>query len=201
MFTRLVPETTLVFFLLMVLGYLEQGYLSRPAGGMAAFRDALVATYRSLGGETIVNSTVDEVVVRGDRVRSLRYDGDGMRKRMAEWKTFDPIVLASFGVAARFADVPSLMTIDRVPQFEADGRVNDSLMLRMCNDDPCFAPAGHTVIQALVPTDYEWWATRGAWYNAEKDALVDSMIGVLASHFPWLREPVRMTDLATPLTY
>lgn len=230
MFGRIMPETTPAFFLLMVLGYLEKGYLSRPVGGTAAFRDALVHAYRSLGGEAMVNSTVDEVIVRGDLARGVRlsdgtildgdlvlstssgpetvlrllggrYEGNAMRSRMSQWKTFDPIVLASFGVAAPFADAPSLMTIDRVPPFQVGGRVNDSVTLRVCNDDPCFAPAGHTVIQALVPTDYEWWATRGARYNTEKDALADSLIGVLAPHFPGLRGLVRMTDLATPLTY
>ncbi len=230
MFTRLMPESTPVFFLMMVLGYLEKGYLSRPVGGTAAFLDALVHTYRSLGGEAIVHATVDEVIVRGDRVRGVRladgtimdadlvlstssgpetvlrllggrYEGDAMRKRMAEWKMFDPIVLASFGVAAPFADEPSLMTLDRVPRFEVGGRVNDSLALRVCNDDPCFAPRGHTVIQALVPTDYEWWATRGVRYNDEKDVLAERLVGVLAPHFSGLPDVVRMTDIATPLTY
>jgi phytoene desaturase len=230
MFSRLLPETTPVFFLVMMLGYLENGYLSRPVGGTAAFLDALVHTYRSLGGESMVHSTVDEVLVRNGRAHGVRladgtmlaadvvlstssgpetvlrllggrYEGDVMRKRLAEWKTFDPIVLASFGVAAPFADAPSLMTIDRVAPFEVGGRTNESLTLRVCNDDPCFAPAGHTVIQALVPTDYQWWATRGTRYNAEKDALAERLVGVLAPHFPGLPELVRMTDLATPLTY
>ncbi|MDE3215082.1 MAG: NAD(P)/FAD-dependent oxidoreductase [Gemmatimonadota bacterium] len=230
MFAQLMPESTPALFLLLVLGYLGEGYLSRPVGGTEAFRDALVHAYRSLGGESMVHSTVDEVVVRGDRARGVRladgtimdadlvlstssgpetvlrllggrYEGDAMRKRMAAWKTFDPIVLASFGVAAPFAETPSLLELDRVPPFEVGGRRNDSLMVRVCNDDPCFAPAGHTVIQALVPTDYEWWATRGARYNDEKDVLAERLVGVLAPHFPGLADLVRLTDVATPLTY
>ena len=75
------------------------------------------------------------------------------------------------------------------------------MSVRVCNDDPSFAPEGHTVIQALIPTDYTWWATRGARYGAEKDALADHALSALEPHFPGLRDGVRMTDLATPLTY
>jgi phytoene dehydrogenase-like protein len=228
--TRLLPETAPAFFLLMVFSYLERGYLSRPVGGTAAFRDALERTYRSLGGEALLHSTVDEVLVADGRARGVRladgtmlaadvvvstssapetvlrllggrYDAEQMRERLARWKLFDPIVLASFGVAAPFAGAPSLLAIDGIPSFDVGGRAVDMLSVRVCNDDPCFAPSGHTVIQALLPTDYQWWATRGTRYGAEKDAVADATLMALEPHFPHLRALVRMTDIATPLTY
>jgi phytoene dehydrogenase-like protein len=230
LFARMLPETTPAFFLLMVLGYLERGYLSRPMGGTAAFRDALERTYRSLGGEAALHSTVDEVLVRGGRASGVRladgsmlgadvvistssapetvlrllggrYDAEATRERLARWKLFDPIVLASLGVATPYATTPGILVIDGVAPFEVGGRTIETLNLRVCNDDPCFAPEGHSVVQALLPTDYQWWATRGTRYSAEKDALTDRVIGALEPHFPNLRSLVRMTDLATPLTY
>jgi phytoene desaturase len=75
--SRIVPEEAPALFLLMVLGYLEQGELSRPLGGTAAFRDALIETYLSRGGKTLLHSTVDEVLVEGDRARGVRLaDGE-----------------------------------------------------------------------------------------------------------------------------
>jgi phytoene dehydrogenase-like protein len=71
----------------------------------------------------------------------------------------------------------------------------------VCNDDPCFAPPGHTVVQTLFRTDYQWWATRGSRYGAEKDAFAETTLSALEPYFPQLRSVVRMTDLATPLTY
>lgn len=230
LFARMMPETTPAFFLLMVLGYLERGYLSRPVGGTAAFRDALERTYRSLGGEAVLHSTVDEVLVQGGRASGVRltdgsmlpadivistssapetvlrllggrYDAEATRERLARWKLFDPIVLASLGVAASYEATPGILAIDGVAPFEVGGRPVNALNLRVCNDDPCFAPSGHSVIQALLPTDYQWWATRGTRYSAEKDALADKIVGVLEPHFAGLRPLVRMTDLATPLTY
>jgi phytoene desaturase len=230
LFTRMLPETAPVLFLLMVLGYLEQGRLSRPVGGSAAFRDALERSYRARGGEAILHATVDEVLVEGGRATGVRladgtqlaadivistasapetvlrllggrYEAAATRERLAHWKLFDPIVLASFGVALPYAQTPSLLLIDGIAPFEFGGRTNRELHVRVCNDDPCFAPAGHSVVQAMLPTNYDWWATRGTRYVAERDAIGEIALSQLEPHFPGLRANLRMIDVATPLTY
>jgi phytoene desaturase len=229
-FTHLVPESAPALVLLMVLGYLERGYLSRPVGGTAAFRDALVHAYRSEGGEVVLPATVDEVLVEGGRACGVRladgrmleadyvlstssapetvlrllggrFDAEATRERLARWKLFDPIVLASFGVEQSYRDVPALRIIDGIAPFEVGGRKNEYLCVRVCNDDPSFAPPGHSVIQAMLQTDYDWWATRGSHYNSEKDAVAETALTALEPHFPGLRSAVRLRDVATPLTY
>jgi phytoene dehydrogenase-like protein len=230
MFTKIMPETVPAFFLLMVLGYLEQGYLSRPVGGTAAFRDALEAAYRRLGGQAVLHATVDEVLVTKDRAYGVRladgtmlesdvvlstasapetvlrllggrYDAAATRERLERWKLIEPIVLISLGVARPYADAPALLTIDGLSEFDVGGRATDTLGLRVCNDDPCFAPQGHTVIQAMLPTTYDWWATRGSRYGREKEEIADRVISKLEPHFDGVRSAVRMVDVATPLTY
>jgi phytoene desaturase len=229
-FTRLLPETAPALFLLMVLGYLERGYLSRPVGGTAAFRDALERTYRSRGGQTRLHATADEVLVRDGRAVGVRladgtmldadivistssapetvlrllggrYDAAPTRERMESWKLFDPIVLVSFGVEADYSKLPSLLVLDRLEPFEIGGRTLDQLYLRVCNDDPCFAPPGHSVVQAMLPADYTWWATRGSQYGAEKDRIAETLVTQLERHLPSFRSQLRMTDVVTPLTY
>ena len=229
-FTRMVPETAPAAFLLMVLGYLEQGYLSRPVGGTAAFRDALIQTYRALGGEVRLDATVEEILVTDGRATGVRlvdgtplaadavlstssapetvlrmlggvYDPGPTRERLANWQLFEPIVLASFGVAAPYADAPSLMTLDGDPPFDVGGRLVDCYTVRVCNDDACCAPQGHTVIQAILPTDYAWWTAQGAHYAEAKTAVAEVALTALERHFPNLRALVRETDVATPLTY
>ena len=229
-FTRIVPETSPAYFLLMVLGYLEKGYLSRPVGGTNAFRDALERSYRSLGGEVLLHATVDEVIVDDGhacgvrladgsvipadvvistssapetvlRLLGGRYEAQRTRDRLTDWKLFDPIVLASFGVGHSYSDTPATLLLDNVTPFYVGGVRNDSLYLRVYNDDPCFAPSGHTVVQAMLKTEYNWWATLGSRYNAEKAALADLVLEQLAPHFPDLRPAVRVIDMATPLTY
>jgi phytoene desaturase len=229
-FTRLLPETAPTYFLLMVLGYLEKGYLSRPVGGTNAFREALERTYRNLGGEVMLHATVDEVVVEDGhacgvrladgsvipadivlstssapetvlRLLGGRYDAHRTRERLAHWKLFDPIVLASFGVARPYSGLPATLLLDGIEPFYVGGVRNDSMLVRVYNDDSCFAPPSHTVVQAMLKTDYDWWATLGSRYNAEKDAHAKLVLDQLAPHFPDLRPAVRVIDVATPLTY
>ena len=229
-FESILPGEAPALFLCMVLGYLERGYLSRPVGGTARFRDALIASYERAGGECRLHATVDEIVVEagravgvrladgtmlaGDAVISTssmpetalrllggRFGADEVRARMATWKMFGPIVLASFGVSAPLDDVPPLWIIDGVDPFELGGAPNDHLYIRTSNDDPTLAPAGHVVVQAMLATSYEWWATRGSRYGAEKDVAAETALTQLEAHIPNLRANVQVTDLATPLTF
>ena len=229
-FGRMLPEGAPAMFLLMVLGYLERGYLSRPVGGTAAFRDALERTYRTRGGEVLLNTTVDEVVVKGERATGVRlsdgselsadcvistasapetvlrllggqFDAAATRQRMEQWQLLGPIVLASFGVAKSYTDKPALWTIDGVAPFSIGPKACSHVSVRVCNDDPCYAPQGHAVVQALLETDYAFWATRGARYNAEKDVTAERTLSLLEPFFPELRASVRVTDIATPLSF
>lgn len=226
----LVPGEAPILFLMMVLGYLQRGWLSRPVGGTEAFRDALIERYRALGGEVRLDATVDEVlvregraegvrlgdgtIVRGDLVVSTssapetvlrllggRYGRDALDQRLARWKLFDPIVLASFGVARPLADAPSTLVLDGLKGVEIAGRAVDRLTLRIYNDDPAFAPAGHTVVQVLMPTDYEWWATQGSAYGDARDRVAAAILALLEARFPGIAADVKMTDVATPLTF
>lgn len=230
LFRALVPDTAPAFFLLVVLGYLERGYLSRPVGGSAAFRDALATTYRALGGHVQLHATVDEILVRGDRAAGVRladgamitadavistasapetvlrllggrFEAGPTRERLDRWQLFDPIVLASFGVSRAYAGHPSLLTLDGIPPRTIGGRRCDRATVRVLNDDPCYAPLGHTVIQAMIPADYDWWATRGPSYHTEKDNVAQAALELLDPLFHDLRSSVRATDVATPLTF
>jgi phytoene desaturase len=229
-FRRQMPPETPTLFLLMVLGYLARGWLSRPEGGTAQFRDALIDRYQRLGGETLLNTTVEEIVVSQGRARGVRLtdgtilDADivvstssapetvfGLlagrfgaaewRKRMDTWKMFQPIVLASYGVSTPLAGEPAMLVIDGIDPLIVGNHPNEHLYLRIYNDDPAFAPPGHAVIQTMIQTDYEWWATRGARYQQEKDAAADRVLGRLEQHLPGVKGSVKMVDIATPLTY
>jgi phytoene dehydrogenase-like protein len=226
---RLLPPEAPALFVLMVLGYLGRGYLSRPDGGTARFRDALIDTYHGLGGQDRLHATVEEVVVKDDRACGVRlsdgtivdadvvvstasapetvlrllggrYGAAELRSRLERWKLFDPIVLASFGVAAPLSGVPPTLLIDDLEPFQVGGRTNDNLYVRIFNDDATMAPAGHTVVQVMATTDYDSWAKYGTRYASEKDAVAETLLEKLEPYVP-IAAAVRMTDVATPLTY
>ena len=230
LFTRVFPDEAPALLLLFGLGYLRRGWLSRPLGGTARFRDAIVETYRRLGGEAILHATVDEILVEGERACGVRLDdgtmirGDAVvstssgpetvlrllggrygaeatRERMARWRMFEPIVLASFGVDVPLAEVPATLLVDRVAPFDVGGRANDQLYLRVCSGDTGIAPHGHAVVQAMIQTEYAWWATRGSQYQNAKQAAAEIALAQIESAIPEVRGHVRMTDIATPLTF
>lgn len=228
--TKLVPPESPAFFLLFLLGYLMKKRLSRPIGGTAAFRDALIARYHELGGDALLNETVEEIMVRDDRACGVRlmdgrridadvvvstasspetvlrllagqYGVDDLKERLERWTLFRPIVMISYGVAKPFDDHPSTLSLDGIPPFTIGNYENPSVVVRIFNDEPSVAPEGHTVVQLLASTDYDWWATRGMRYGAEKDAVAHSGLRLLESYLPGITESVRMIDVATPLTF
>lgn len=228
--TQIFPEDAPALMLLFGLGYLNRGWLSRPLGGTARFRDALVSTYDRLGGESLLNMTVDEILVENDRARGVRlgdgtviaadavistssmpetvlrllggrYGAEATRERMAHWKMFQPIVLASFGVDLPLTGAPAMLLVDGVTPFEVGGVSNDHLYLRVCSDDTGIAPHGHAVVQAMLGTEYVWWATRGSQYQAAKEAVAELALAQIESALPGVRAHVQMTDVATPLTF
>jgi phytoene desaturase len=231
-FAALLPPEAPALFLLLVLGYLGKGFLSRPVGGTAHFRDALIATYRRLGGAERLHTTVDEVLLDAGRARGVRladgtmidsdvvistastpetvlrllgsrYGADETRKRLESWPLFDPIVLVSFGIGSSLEGLPQTLLVDGIVPFQIGGRKNELLYLRVYNDEPRAAPPGHTVVQAMLKTDYDWWARRGAGYMGAKDEIVESVLGLVERNLPYpgLRSVVELTDLATPLTF
>jgi phytoene dehydrogenase-like protein len=229
-FASVFPVDAPMLFLLLTIGYLSRGWLSRPDGGTARFRDALIDNYRSLGGEARLHATVDEILVEKDRARGVvlgdgtqlaadyvistastpetvlrllggAYGADPLRQRLAHWKLFDPIVLVSFGVAADLAGVSPTLVLDGIDPLRVGQCTNRHLLVRIFNDDPTLAPPGHTVVQAMLATDYDYWATRGNDYNTEKEALADAVQQALEQQLPALLGTVRVVDVATPLTF
>jgi phytoene desaturase len=228
--SRLAPDDAPMLVPLMIIGYLSKGWLSRPVGGTAAFRDALIDRYTALGGTARLNTTVEEILVRDGRATGVRltdgtlldadavvstasapetvlrllggrYGADELRARMETWKMFDPVVLVTYGVSVPLATTPSTLLIDGIAGLEVGGHRNGHFYVRVYNEGPGFAPAGHAVVQVMLQTTYDWWATRGQHYGAEKDVLASAVLAQLVEYMPAIAGAVRMTDVATPLTY
>ena len=230
LFSELMPPEAPVLFLLLVLGYLERGHLSRPIGGTAAFRDALVKNYERLGGEVRLHSTVDEVLVDGHQTRGrpdvgrfvparrrrhlhVQHAGDGAPapRGPVRWRR-------GAGPDGAVADVPAhrpgelrrrpaplrppLADGGRPGRALRDRRRGERLPLRPgVQRRHLLAPVGHTVVQAMLPSSYDWWATRGARYATEKDAVGEVALAQLGQADPGLASAVRVVDVATPLTF
>jgi phytoene desaturase len=132
-----------------------------------------------------------------------RFVDDAIRKRYRQWPLFRPILMASFGVARAFESVPSLNMIALARPITLGPQEIEGMMVRIFHGPP-MAPAGKTVVQATVETDFDaWWALKDdkAAYEAEKARIAAELLDRLEAHLPGISAAVEMTDVATPWTF
>ena len=80
-----------------------------------------VADGAILRGELVVStSSAPETVLR---LLGGRYGVDALDSRLRRWKLFDPIVLASWGVARPLDDAPPMLILEGVGPLELAGQL------------------------------------------------------------------------------
>lgn len=220
-------------FLFLALGQLADGQLGLFRGGSQRFSELVAARFRSLGGELRLRAPVRTILVERDRAVGVRLEDDSehradevvsaadgrstlfdmlggryvpgaLRERYERWPIFRPIVMASFGVADAFDGMPHARHLRLARPIPHAGSRTDSLHVRVVNYDPALAPAGHSVVQVLLESDWDWWEKlrgQGAAYEEEKRRLAEELLDRLAPHLPGLRDRLQMTDVATPYTF
>ena len=179
------PEVP-VWFLMMLLGLLEQGQMGLLAGGSSDFVRPIEERFRALGGSVLYDATVREILVENDRAVGVRladggshradvvvsaadghstvfellggrYVDKATRRRFETWPVFRPVVMISLGIARTFADEPWLSLIVLERPIRIGGREVHDLSLRLFNYSDRFAPAGRTAVQVLIETEWEYW--------------------------------------------
>lgn len=226
------PEVP-VYFLFMLLALLADGEMGLIEGGSHDFVRAIEQRYRALGGQIAYRATVDKILVESDRAVGVRladgtehradavvsaadghstifemlggrYVNDKIKSRYATWKTFDPLLMISYGVAQEFPDEPPFSTLLLEQPLTIGPRTVDGIMVRIFNYSPRFAPLGKTVIQVELETEWDYWndlQRQGrAHYDAEKERVAAEVLQRLEAHFPGISSRVEVTDVSTPYT-
>jgi phytoene desaturase len=226
-FSLLLPENTPALLLLLLLGYLKRGYLSRPIAGMTHIHEALRDTYHAHASDAVLHETVEEVLVKAGRACGVRLtdgtviEADAVVSTASTSETalllrrcsagaaaiFNPqtqasrsIAIASYGLAIPMAGFASAQVIDRIAPLIAGGVANEHLRVRVYSEDESFAPAGHAVLQTMLTTSYDFWARVHSRHNADTDDLAARTLERLDAHLPGdIKAAVRVSDLAIPL--
>jgi phytoene desaturase len=226
------PEVP-VYFLLMLLGLLADGEMGLIEGGSRDFVRAIEQRYCALGGQITYRATVDKILVENDRAMGVRladgteyradavvsaadgrstifemlggrYVNDKIKSRYATWKTFDPLLMISYGVALEFPDEPPFATLLLEQPLTIGARTVDGIMVRTFNYSPRFAPPGKTVVQVEFETEWDYWndlqRKDKARYNAEKERVAAEVLQRLEAHYPGISSRVEVTDVSTPYT-
>jgi phytoene dehydrogenase-like protein len=133
-----------------------------------------------------------------------RYVDDKIRRRYAEWKTFRPLMMLSYGVAQEFPNKVPFGVIGLRNPINVGEREVGGIMVRIFNYSATFAPPGKTVVQVEFETDWDFWSdlqrTDRVGYDAEKERIAAAALKRLEAHFPGISGAVEVIDVATPYT-
>jgi len=136
-----------------------------------------------------------------------RYLDDKLRRQYNTFPVFDPIVYVALGVKRTFPDLPQIASGIFLPletPLELGGLSMNWLGVRVHNFDPSLAPAGSTLLTAMLYADFDHWtelAKDPARYRDAKAQVAETVIQRLDKRFPGLAAQVEMRDVATPVTF
>lgn len=228
----IMPAEMPLLGLYLALAALADGDLSTVEGGSLRFAEAMERRYRALGGALTCNARVEEILVQDGRAMGVRlsdgavhradyvvsaadghatifemlggrYVDDGVRTRYDTWPLRDPLLIISFGVTRSLAGRPLEGVIGLRRPFTIGERKIKRFNFRQFSHDPTLAPAGKTVVQSLIATDYDHWHALyedRPGYEAEKTRIADEVLDRLETYLPGIWTRVEMTDVATPCT-
>jgi phytoene dehydrogenase-like protein len=112
-------------------------------------------------------------------------------------------VQVSVGVGRDLSKEPHWVTyLLEQPILIAGEEHNDIWVKNYCFD-PSLAPAGKSVIEVLMRTNYGYWQHiyGRKLYDTEQDQVADQVIDLLERFYPGLRNDIEVVDVATPLSY
>ena len=226
------PEVPVVF-IMIILGALSGGNMAIRKDGSGGFARALEKRYLDLGGKVAYRSTVEKIIVEKDRAVGVRLSNgeayradhivsaaDGystlydmlegkyltaeLRKMHEKWALWKPVVLINYGVTRDFSSVPSIAMLKPPSDTEAGFFSGDCWPIRIFNYCTACAPAGRTLVQVMIESEWQPWKNiredKDA-YNAEKEKAAKQVLEQLNAVWPGIKNQVEMTNVATPYTW
>jgi phytoene dehydrogenase-like protein len=199
-----------------VIRHIEQEITS--LGGAISFKSRVKRIL--VENNTAVGVQLDDgKIVRGDWVVSAAdghstlfqmldpsYIDATIRKLYEELEPFPSYLQVSLGLGLDLSGQPPFLTrlLDKTIRIDPATEVSH-VGFRIFNYDPTFAPKGKTVVTSVLTTsDFAYWTELRnrdqERYRAEKMAVADAVIEVLAPRFPEVRDRIEMIDVSTPAT-
>jgi phytoene dehydrogenase-like protein len=218
---------------IMTLVWLHARDAGYPIGGSLALAQAIEQRYLDLGGKISYGTHVDKVLIKGGHAIGVRladgteqraddvvsaadghatmfdlledrYTTPSIRRAYRTQPILRPLVQVSMGVARDLSAEPHAVTFPLPTPAAIAGEIRESLTVRHFGYDPTLAPAGKSVLEVLLDTDYDLWARlacdRGQ-YDREKERIAEAVVQALAQRFPGLAQDVEALDVATPMTW
>ncbi len=217
---------------MMLLAYMHTGNAGFPAGGSLAFARAIEKRYLDLGGEIYYKGQVEKILTENGRAVGVRLyndeihqadcvisaaDGRGTIFDMLDGKftnrklrrMYDghlpthQMVQVSLGVKRDLSSEPHWVTYLLEKPVLLVGEERHEIGVKHYCFDPSLAPAGKSVIELIVRTNYSYWQRiyGRKLYDTEQRQVSDIIIEYLEKWYPGIRDDIEFIDEATPLSY
>lgn len=151
----------------------------------------------------------DDVISACDGKGTIFYMLGGKFANAAIRRTYDgrlPLhsqIQVSLGVDMDLSAEPHWVTHLLDKPLLIAGEERNSLIVKNYCFDKTLAPAGKSVLEVMMPTNYDYWQRiyGHRLYDTEQDQVADIVLGFLETIYPGIRSKVELIDVATPLSY
>lgn len=132
-----------------------------------------------------------------------RFLSDEISARYRTWPLIRPTVIASFGVARPAPQAPPFTIVRLASAIPLPGSPQPMMIVRWLGSANGFAPAGKSIVQVMLETEWDGWNALHAdkpAYRQAKARVANDVLDRLERFFPGIAAEVEMTDIATPVT-
>ncbi len=230
MLRALTSEKTGVAPLFFTMGTLARGDGGLPEGGSLPFVGRIVDTFQSLGGELLLNTRGDRVIVENGKAIGVLADGKNMPADAviitADTMSIDSLfdtppkapwleemqavteptmaTFLSFGIKADLKKYQKGLVFKLQQPISLAEQKYEYLSVNNYASDPVYSPEGKTALTIILDGDtYDFWkkAKEENRYADEKQKLAGVVTEALSKLIPETEGQVEVWDVATPLTY
>ncbi|MEW6179049.1 MAG: NAD(P)/FAD-dependent oxidoreductase [Chloroflexota bacterium] len=215
-----------------LLAYMHTGNAGFPVGGSLEFARAIEKRFLELGGELYYNAQVEKILVEEDTAVGVRlysdeiYRGDWVISACDGRRTiFDMLegnyinnsirnmydghlpmhsmMQISLGVNRDLSAQPHWITHLLDDPVLIAGEPRHEIGVKHYCFDPSLAPAGKSVVELIIRTDYSYWQNIYGRrpYDEEQRQVSDIIRGFLNKWHPGIQDQIEVVDEATPLSY
>jgi len=212
------------------MGIMARGDGGFPEGGSLPFVDRIVKVFTALGGELLLNTRAERVVIENGRAGGVIAGGKKLPADAvivaadtmaidclfdfplaAPWleemrRVTEPTMtmFVSLGVNADLKKYPKSFVFKLKQPAALAGQTYEYLSVNNYAADPAYSPEGKTALTIQLGGDtYDFWkqAKEENRYAEEKEKIAEAMIAALAAQAPETDGKIEVVDVATPLTY
>jgi len=217
---------------MMLLAYMHTGNAGFPSGGSLAFAQAIEQRYLALGGQISYQAQVEKILTENRRAVGVRLYNDQVHRadyvisaadghntifdmlggQFADHRLrrmYDghlpthQMMQISLGVNRDLSAEPHWVTHLLPRSILLAGEERAEIGVKNYCFDPSLAPAGKSVVEMIVRTNYAYWQHiyGHRLYDTEQRQVSDIIISNLETWYPGIHSDIEVADEATPLSY